>query len=90
MRSPVEDLLSMQRTASNKTTLVSEIPNINNEENVTIAPEQEEKPVSILSNGFCKDRTFPYLLPMSKFGYNASQDISISPTRYFNQSRGLC
>ena len=36
----------MHRTASNETTLVSEIPNITNEENVIIA--------SVLSDEFCE------------------------------------
>ena len=39
----VEDPLNMHRTASNETTLVSEIPNIINEENVLIAPGQGKK-----------------------------------------------
>ena len=33
----------MHRTASNETTLVSDIPNIINEEDVIIAPEQGKK-----------------------------------------------
>ena len=36
----VEDPLSKHRTGSNETTLVSEIPNITNDENVIIAPGQ--------------------------------------------------
>ena len=39
----VEDLLGMHRTTSNETALISQIPNIINEENVIIAPEQEKK-----------------------------------------------
>ena len=39
----VEDPLNMCRTASNETTLVSEIPSIINEENVVIAPRQRKK-----------------------------------------------
>ena len=39
----VEDTLNMHRTASNETTLVSDIPNIINEEDVIIAPEQGKK-----------------------------------------------
>ena len=39
----VEDPLNMHRTASNKTNLVSEIPNIINEENVIAAPGQGKK-----------------------------------------------
>ena len=60
----------MHRTASNETTLVSDIPNIINEEDVIIAPEQGKKTVLILNNEFCKKQTFPYLLPKGKFGYN--------------------
>ena len=36
----VEDPLSMHRTASNETTLISQFPNITNEKNVIIAPGQ--------------------------------------------------
>ena len=43
----VEDPLNMHRTASNETTLVSEILNIISDENVIIAPGQGKKPVSI-------------------------------------------
>ena len=41
----VEDPLNMHRTSSNETTLVSQIPNIINKENVIIAPEQGKKTV---------------------------------------------
>ena len=39
----VEDPLSMYRTGSNETALVSEIPSIINDENVIIAPGQGKK-----------------------------------------------
>ena len=39
----VDDLLNMHRTASNGTTLVSQIPNINNKENVIIPSRQVKK-----------------------------------------------
>ena len=80
----VEDPLNM-RTASNETTLVSEIPNIINDENVIIAPGQGKNPVSILSDEFCEEQSFSYLLPKVKFSYNALGDIPRSPARYFNQ-----
>ena len=67
----VEDLLSMHSTGSNETVLVSEIPSIINDENVIIAPGQGKKPVSILSDEFCEEQAFPYLLPKGKFGYKA-------------------
>ena len=52
----VEDPLNMHRTASSETTLVSEIPNIIDEENVIIAPAQGKTPVSILSVKFCEEQ----------------------------------
>ena len=39
----VEDPLNMHKTASNETTLASEIPNIINDENIIIAAGQEKK-----------------------------------------------
>ena len=45
----------MHRTASNETALVSEIPNIINDENVVIVP------VSISSDEFCEEQKYPYL-----------------------------
>ena len=44
----------MHTTASSETTLVSEIPNIIDEENAIIALGQEKIAVSILSNEFCQ------------------------------------
>ena len=58
----------MHRTASNETTLVSQIPNIINDENVIISPGQRKKIVSILSDEFWEAQSFPYLLPKGKFG----------------------
>ena len=81
----VEDPLNMQRTVSNKTTLVSDIPNIINDENVIIAPWQGKKPASILSDEFCEEQAFLYLLPNSKCGYNVPRDIPKTSAWYFNQ-----
>ena len=80
----VEDPLSKHRTGSNETALVSEIPNITNDENVIIAPRQGKDPVSILSDEFCEEQAFLYLLAKRKFGYKAPRDILISPARSFN------
>ena len=73
-----EDPLNMHRTATNETTLISEIPNIINEKNVIIAPGQGKTPVSILGDEFCEEQAFPYLLPKCKFGYNVPRNIPIS------------
>ena len=76
----------MHRTASNETSLISEIPNIITVENVIIAPEQGKKTVSILSEEFSEDQAFSYPLAKGRFGYNAPRNIPISPAQYFNQS----
>ena len=55
----VEDPLNMYRTASNETTLVSEIPNMINEKNAIIVPGQREKAVSILGNKFFEEQASP-------------------------------
>ena len=68
-----------------KWAFVSEIPSINNEEKVLIALGQGKKTVSILSNEFCEEQAFPYLLPKGKFGCKAPRDIPITPAWYFNQ-----
>ena len=81
----LEDPLNVHRTISNESNHVSEIPNIINDENVIFATGQGKKLVSILSDGFCEEQAFPYLLPKSIFRYNAPREIPISPARYFNQ-----
>ena len=77
----VEGPLNMHWTASNETTLLSEIPNII----PIIALGLRKKTVSVLNDEFCEEQVFPYLLPKDKFGYNAPRDLPISPARYFNQ-----
>ena len=64
----VEDPLKKHKTASNETTLISEIPNIINEENVITASGQEKIPVLILSDDFHREQAFCYILPKGKFG----------------------
>ena len=81
----VKDPLSIHRTGSNETTLVSEIPSIINDKNVIIARGQGKKRVSILNDEFCEEQAFPYLLHKGIFGYKAPGDIPISPAWYFNQ-----
>ena len=42
-----------------------------NDKNIIIAPVQGKKAVSILSDDFCEEQAFPYLIPKRKFGCNA-------------------
>ena len=81
----VEDPLNMHRTATNEITLISEIPNIINEENVIIAPGEGKTPVSVLGEELCKEQAFPHLLFKGKFGYSVPGDIPISFAQHFNQ-----
>ena len=76
----VEDSLNMYKTASNETTLVSEIPSIIDEENVVIAPGQEEKIVPILSDEFCEEQSF-----QGEFSYKSPRDSPICHVQYFKQ-----
>lgn len=73
-----ENPLNIQGTVSNEKLVVFDIANIIDEENVIIASGRKELPVSILSASisFCGVQAFPYLLPPSKFSYNAPRDIS--------------
>ena len=75
----VSQVRTCLRTASNATTFVSEILSIFNDENVIIAAGEGKKSVSIVSDEFCEEQTFPYLLPKVKFGYNALRDILVNP-----------
>ena len=75
----------MHRSASNETTLVSEIPNIMEEKNIIIARGQRKTLVSILSDKFCEGQAFRHLLPKGEFGFNVPRNIPVSAARYFNQ-----
>ena len=70
----VEDLLNLLRTVSNIRNLISEIQNINNEENVIIALGQRKKTDLILMDEVCIEQAFPYLPSISTFGYNTFRD----------------
>ena len=45
----------------------------------------KKKKVSILSDEFCEEKAFSYLIPRGEFGCKAPGDIPISTARYFNQ-----
>ena len=63
----VEDPLNMHRTVLNQTILVSEIPNIINQENGITAPGQAFSiSVSIFNDEFCEEQAFPYLVATVK------------------------
>ena len=80
----MEDPLNIHKTEPNETTLVSNILNIISKENVIIAIRQGNKPVLILSDKFCEEQAFLYLIRKGKFDYNAPGGIPISTVWYFN------
>ena len=69
--SVVENHVKMHRAASNDTTLLAEIPNIINEENVIVASEQGTTPVQILSDEFYEEQAFLHF-HKGKFGHNVA------------------
>ena len=81
----LDDPLNLHRVAANETTLISEIPGIIDEDNITIAPGQGKTLLSIVRDDYCEELAFPYLLPTGKFGYKVKREVSFSPVKYFNQ-----
>ena len=81
----LDDPLNLHRVAANETTLISEIPGIIDEDNITIAPGQGKTLLSIVRDDYCEELAFPYLLPTGKFGYKVKQEVPFSPVSYFNQ-----
>ena len=74
--------------------MVSEIPNIINEENIKIAPVQDKTSFSVLSDDHCEEFAFPYLFPKGKFGCTATINVALSHVKYFSEysilSAALC
>ena len=81
----LDDPLNFHRVAANETTLISEIPGIIDEDNITIAPGQGKTPLPILRDDYCKELAFPYLFPTEKFGYKVKREVPLSPVKYFSQ-----
>ena len=72
-------------STSNETVLVSEVPNIVQNENLIVAPGQGKSPISVFNDSHCEELAFPYLLPRGRFGYKVDREIPLSPVKYFNQ-----
>ena len=81
----LDDPLNLHRVAASETTLISEIPSILGEDNITIAPGHGKTPLSILHDDYCEELAFPYLFPTGKFGYKVKWEVPLSPVKYFNQ-----
>ena len=61
----LEDPLNIYRSVSNETT----IPNINKMRMLLLNQEKEKSLFRF--EKLCEEQGFPYLLPLSRFGYNA-------------------
>ena len=81
----VENPLDQYRISANDSTLIPTIPCEINEENITVAPGEGLKPISILTDKHCEELAHPYLFPTGKFGYKVDREIYLSPVKYFNQ-----
>ena len=73
------------RAAGYKTTLVSQVPRIIEDDNVIMAPGPGKTPVSELNHGHCEELAFPYLLLTGTFGYKVKLGIPLSHAKCFNQ-----
>ena len=81
-----ENPLDAYRTTAAETVLISKIPaQIVDNENITIGPCEEKKPMSVVSDKYCEEMAHPYLFPTGKFGYIVERAIKLSPIKYFNQ-----
>ena len=76
------DPLNLFRTPTNKTVLISEIPNVMIDyENIIITPGEGKTPQSLIND----ELAFPKLFPSGKFGSKVERDIKLSASKYFNQ-----
>ena len=50
-----------------------------------VAPGENSKPKSILTDDHCEELAHPYLFATGKFGYKVSMEVKLSATKYFNQ-----
>ena len=62
------------------------IPNVLSSEEVRIALGDGKQTTLMLNDESCEEPAFPYIFPMSTFGYKVSREIKPSPSKYFNQS----
>ena len=51
-----DDPLNLYRVAPNEIALISEIPGIIDEDNITVAPGQGKSPLSILRDDYCEEK----------------------------------
>ena len=65
-----ENPLAQFQTPSGETTIITEIPTLDElEEGIAVAPGEGKKPLSILHDDYCEEMAHPHLFPTGKFGY---------------------
>ena len=67
---------------SEETMLISQVPT---SEQISIAPLEGKKPISILQDKYCEELAFPHIFSNGQFGYRVEREAKLSPVKYFNQ-----
>ena len=81
-----ENCLDAFRTTLNEILLISNIQNRNVEVvTITIAAGEGHKPVSVLTDKFCKELAYTHLFPTGRFVYKIGREIAMGAVKYFNQ-----
>ena len=81
----IDNPLDQYRLGANDIALIPTIPCQINEEDITIAPGEGIKPLSILTDKHCEELALPHLFPTGKFGYQVEREVPLSPIKCFNQ-----
>ena len=67
-------------------TFVSDISACETEECIVAAPGEGKKQVSTLNDKIFKELCHPHLFPTGQYGCKVEREISLTPSKYFNQS----
>ena len=70
-----DSLLDRNRSAADETVLISENQSAAGREELTIAPGENKKIVSFLSDQYCEELAHSHLFPTDKFGYKVKREI---------------
>ena len=81
----IDNPLDRYRLGAKDSVLIPTIPCQINEEDITIAPGEGIKPLSILTDKHCEELAHPHLYPTGKFGYQVDREVPLSPIKCFNQ-----
>ena len=74
------------RIPSSETAYVVDIQyDLRDDEGLAIAPGENKMPLPIIRDENCELLAHPYLFPTGKFGCTYQREISLSPSKHFNQ-----